>query len=81
LELLQQQAREIAELRNKVSNLETALQTNRRIGAAIGIIMARKLLTEEQAFELLREASQRMHVKLREVADQVVSTGDLPTAA
>jgi AmiR/NasT family two-component response regulator len=81
LEMLDQQARELAELRTKVANLEQALQTNRRIGQAIGIIMARNLITEDEAFRLLRETSQRSHRKLREVADAVVETGEVPTAA
>jgi AmiR/NasT family two-component response regulator len=71
-------AMEVRELRRKVSNLSLALETNREIGVAIGILMARRLLTADQAFERLREASQRRHRKLREIAEDVVRTGELP---
>jgi transcriptional regulator with GAF, ATPase, and Fis domain len=58
-------------------HLNTALTTSRRIGAAIGILMVTRQTTEEKAFELLRESSQRRQRKLREVADDVVFTGSL----
>ena len=78
-ELLAQQAAELTTLREKVANLEIALESNRRIAMAIGIIMARELVTEDQAFALLREASQHSHCKLRVVAEQIVTTGELPS--
>ncbi len=76
-ELAQLQFRLIEAL-SRAENLERALHTNRRIGMALGILMSRRQLTEEQAFACLREASQRCHTKLRDVAEQVVYTGDLP---
>ena len=51
------------------------------IGRAKGILMARSNLDDEQAFQLLRRASQRLNVKLTKVAEQVVegtSPSDLP---
>lgn len=64
---------------DKASNLQVALQSNRVIGMALGILMAHHQLTEDGAFDLLRAASQRNHVKLRELAEQVVLTGETPT--
>ena len=55
-----------------------ALQTSRRIGTAIGIIMARRLVTSDEAMALLREASQHLNRKLRDVALEVEMTGALP---
>jgi len=63
---------------DRVTNLEIALTTNRRIGIAIGVLMARLNVTDEQAFDLLRRTSQHMHVKLRDVADYVATAGELP---
>jgi hypothetical protein len=40
---------------------------------AVGILMAEHRLTEQQAFDLLRTAPQPNHVKVREIADRVVS--------
>jgi len=62
---------------NKVANLQTALATNRQIGAAIGVIMATRKLTNEQAFDLMREVSQSSHRKLRDLADEILYTGRL----
>jgi hypothetical protein len=72
-----QAAAQIAALRQKNQNLQRALETSRRIGAAIGILMARHQLTEAAAFDALRDASRKTHTKLRDVADQVVWTGEL----
>lgn len=60
------------------ANLQLALVSNRRIGTAIGILMAHRRITDAAAFELLREASQRLHRKLRDIAEDVVLTGTLP---
>jgi hypothetical protein len=62
--------------RDKIANLEIALVSARRIGGAIGIIMAMRKVTEEQAFTVLREASQASSRKLRDVADAVLATGE-----
>jgi AmiR/NasT family two-component response regulator len=68
---------ESARTAEQVANLRQALESNRRIGVAIGVLMARRSVTEQAAFDLLRAASQNQHRKLREVADDVVYTGDL----
>ncbi len=62
-------------------NLERKADSRDLIGRAKGILMARSNLDDEQAFQLLRRASQRLNVKLIKVAEQVVegtSPGDLP---
>ena len=45
---------------------------------AIGVLMGRGGMTQDEAFALLRRASQHLHRKLREVAVEVVDTGQLP---
>ena len=40
--------------------------------------MVQNDLTEEEAFGLLRQASQRLNLKVSEVANRVAHTGDLP---
>ena len=59
-------------------NLRRALESNREIGMALGILMARELHTAEQAFTRLRTASQHLHRKLHDVATEVIETGSLP---
>jgi hypothetical protein len=58
------------------ADLEVAMRTARKIGAAIGIVMAGQQLDEESAFATLAKASQNANVKLRVLAEEVVSTGD-----
>jgi hypothetical protein len=58
------------------ADLEVAMRTARKIGAAIGIVMAGQQVDEESAFATLAKASQNANVKLRVLAEEVVSTGD-----
>jgi hypothetical protein len=64
--------------RHTIAHLEVALITARRVGAAMGILMARRQLSDVQAFHALREASQGTHTKLRDIAERVIETGELP---
>ena len=64
--------------RGQADGLRVALDSSRQIGAAIGILMAYHKVTETEAFNLLRVASQHRHIKLRDIALQVVETGALP---
>jgi transcriptional regulator with GAF, ATPase, and Fis domain len=59
------------------AQLREAIGTRQDIGEAIGIIMERHRVTQEQAFDLLRTESQTRNVKLRELARRVTETGDL----
>lgn len=61
-----------------LENLHVALASRQVIGRAEGILMQRELITADQAFDLLRQASQDLNTKLREVAQYVVDTGDVP---
>ncbi|HST64259.1 MAG TPA: GAF and ANTAR domain-containing protein [Mycobacteriales bacterium] len=64
--------------RAQISGLEQAVASNRAIGMAIGILMAIRHVGQDEAFDLLRTVSQRTNRKLREIADDVVHTGQLP---
>ena len=59
------------------SDLQQALLSRDVIGQAKGILMERLKVTPEVAFDVLREASQRLNVKLWELARQVAETGEL----
>jgi len=59
-------------------HLRTAVESNRDIGVAMGILMATQLVTKHQAFDVLRIASQHSHRKLRDIALDVIETGSLP---
>lgn len=63
---------------DRAMNLEVALATSRTIGAAVGVLVERHRLTEDQAFELLRLASMHANRKLAHVAEVLVASGELP---
>ena len=61
--------------RDRAVNLTRALESNREIGVAMGILMRQHDLTRDQAFDLLRVASQDTNRKLVDVATEVADTG------
>lgn len=69
--------RRLADAQQRIAHLEHALRSNRRIGMALGVLMARHQMTEEQAFDVLRLQSSRRNVKLAALAEEVVYTGGL----
>ena len=62
----------------KMENLRGGMNSRQLIGEATGILMARQGITEPEAFDMLRRASQRLNVKLRLVADRIVHPEDVP---
>jgi AmiR/NasT family two-component response regulator len=57
-------------------NLHQALSSRDVIGQAKGILMERLRITPDEAFDALRRSSQRLNVKLREVAATLAETGE-----
>ncbi len=55
-----------------------ALASRDVIGQAKGILMEQRSTTADEAFHVLREASQRLNRKLRVIAEHVVTDRDLP---
>jgi GAF domain-containing protein len=66
-----QSAREVAD------NLQQALESRAAIEQAKGILIERHKLTPDEAFKLLAQASMSLNRKLRDVADHLVTTGEL----
>lgn len=64
--------------RDKADSLVEALQSNREIGIAVGVLMASRGLTREQAFDVLRYVTQTSDRDLRDVAAEVAQTGADP---
>lgn len=56
-----------------VENLQAAMQSRTGIDLAVGIIMGQNRCSQEEAFEILRRASNARNVKVREIADELVS--------
>lgn len=62
----------------QVANLRAAVDTRDLIGQAKGVLMERYKINAAQSFDLLVASSQALHRKLRDIADELVSTGELP---
>jgi GAF domain-containing protein len=64
----------IAERAQMAERLDTALKSRATIDQAIGILVEREGIGPEEAFGMLRVASQRLNIKLREVARGIVDS-------
>lgn len=62
------------------AQLREAISTRQDIGEALGIIMERYRIGEDEAFAVLRKASQDHNIKLRDLARTVTETGAVPGA-
>jgi GAF domain-containing protein len=58
--------------------LEDALHSRAVIDQAVGILMERERLGPEEAFQMLRSASQKLNVKLRMIAAEIVESAAGP---
>ncbi len=58
--------------------LRQALESRDVIGQAKGILMERERVTADAAFDMLRRASQQVNRKLRDLAEDIASTGEEP---
>jgi GAF domain-containing protein len=56
----------------EISDLRQAVSTRQVIGTAVGVVMERYRLTEDQAFAFLARLSQESNVKLRDIARQLI---------
>lgn len=70
-------ASELDELRRSQRQLQTALDSERSVNVATGIVMMEYKLSRSAAFNLLRDAARRQRRKLTELADEVVSARNL----
>lgn len=62
----------------RAENLSQAVQSNRRIGMAIGLVMATQQVDEEEAFRRIAKVSQNTNRKVAHVAEDVLRQGRLP---
>jgi GAF domain-containing protein len=63
--------------RQMADNLQIALESRAVIDQAKGILIERYKLTPDQAFQFLARASMTTNRKLRDIADELVRTGEL----
>jgi DNA-binding response OmpR family regulator/anti-sigma regulatory factor (Ser/Thr protein kinase) len=65
---------ELSRARNdRLGNLTTAMYTRDLIGQAMGVLMERRRINSEEAFNLLRSWSQRHNIKIAKIAEALIT--------
>lgn len=70
-------AADLTRLRNIEQQLQTALNESREISMAVGLLMERRRLNRQQAFETLRTTARSQRRKIAEVAEEVLAAAEL----
>jgi DNA-binding response OmpR family regulator len=71
----------VGEAQTRVAQLRAALDSNRAIGTAVGMLISTLNLSAAEAFQVLVRASQNTNRKLRDLAGDVISAKSLPFPA
>jgi hypothetical protein len=58
------------------AHLRAAIDSHRFVGQAVGILMERHRMTATGAFARIKEVSRNRNLKLRDVADHIITTGE-----
>ena len=56
------------------AQMEQAMRSSRTVGAAIGLLMASRQVSDTEAFDILKAVSQKSNRKLRELAADIVAS-------
>lgn len=64
--------KEIRQLRDNEQHLTLAVNNNREISVAIGMLMERHRISQQEAFERIRIAARGQRRKTREIADEII---------
>lgn len=66
-------AHELQSLRSSKQQLQTALDADRLVSIAVGIVMGQQLINNDEALNLLRKIARSKHLKLVELASNIVN--------
>lgn len=70
-------AADLRKLRETERQLQTALNENREVSMAVGLLIERRRLTRQQAFDVLRSTARTQRRKIGEVAEGILSAAEL----
>ena len=73
-------AEELWKLRNTEQQLQTALNENREVSIAVGLLMERRRISRQQAFETLRTMARTQRRKIGDVAEDILTAAELLNA-
>jgi AmiR/NasT family two-component response regulator len=66
----------LSDAESQVEQLREAVESRDIIATAKGLLMAQERLSSDDAFEVLRRASQRENIRVREIATRMVQAHD-----
>jgi response regulator NasT len=69
--------REMQKLRDQVDTLQETLESRKVIERAKGILMQRRQLGEDEAYELMRQRARERHCKVKDIAQAIVEAESL----
>lgn len=75
IEAAMARARELESLRVSSVQLQNALQAERDVNVAVGIVMMQHKVQRDEAFNLLRNAARKRRMKLSELATELILAG------
>jgi response regulator NasT len=75
IEAAMARARELDLLRVSSTQLQNALQAERDVNVAVGIVMMQHKVQRDEAFNLLRNAARKRRMKLTELASDLIQAG------
>ncbi|MFI8191517.1 GAF and ANTAR domain-containing protein [Streptomyces sp. NPDC085946] len=75
-------AQRIMDARDLAEQMQTAMRSRSVIDQAMGVIMGQRRCTADEAFRILRSASQHRNIKIRDLCTELITnlTGESPTA-
>lgn len=74
-------AADLRQLRTTETQLQMALNESREVSMAIGLLMERRRLGRQEAFEFLRTTARAQRRKIGEVAEEILSAAELLNAS
>jgi AmiR/NasT family two-component response regulator len=69
--------REIQRLREQVDTLQETLESRKVVERAKGILMQRRQLSEDEAYEMMRQRARERHCKVKDIAQAIVEAESL----
>ena len=73
IEAALERSQDLNGLRDTENRLNNALQTGNQVNVAVGIIMERKRLPRQEAYELLRNKARSEQCKVKEIANDILA--------
>ncbi len=77
LEMLHEQSEHLQRVSNELASVRAALEERKLIDRAKGFLMQQKGLTEEAAYNLLRQKAMQKNMRMSEIATSLLSMADM----